>query len=129
MESTALQFRQTQGAAVQCVTALERCHMLSLHYEAAGQEWKKPEKRKSIFIEEYYVRRRYEWQGGSESYMFWQNQLWLFFDEDEWSRPDWVAGLDPVYLEDCHAASSSIRLLINHLKLQHRATNINLGRE
>lgn len=52
-----------------------------------------------------------------------------FFDEDEWNKLDWVAGLDSVYLEDCHAASSSIRLLINHLNLQHRATNMNLGRE
>lgn len=83
----------------------------------------------SIFIGEYYVRTGYEWQGGSESYMFWQKRLWLFFDEDEWNKLDWVAGLDSVYLEDCHAASSSIRLLINHLNLQHRATNKNLGRE
>lgn len=64
--------------------------------------------------------------------MFWQHQLWLFFDENECNKLDWVAGLHSVYLEDCrgvNTASSSIQLIINHLKLQHRATNINLDGE
>lgn len=64
--------------------------------------------------------------------MFLQNQLWLFFYENECNKLDWVDGLDSVYLEDCHGvntASSSIQLIINHLKLQHRARHITLDRE
>lgn len=68
---------------------------------------------------------RWEWK----LHVLAEAALVIFFDEDEWNKLDWVAGLDSVYLEECHAASSSIRLLINHLNLQHRATNMNLGRE
>lgn len=55
------------------------------------------------------------------------------FDGNECKKLDWVAGLDSVDLEACrgvNTTSSSIRLIINLLQLQHRAKkNINLCQE